>query len=78
MTSEQFHTGLDVLEKLRGGGKGEKGVVSLTKTIAVNREEDRKREEKNIGAANKSYDELVTNQNEILLDLKAIKKTLRN
>ncbi len=23
MTSEQFHTGLDVLEKLRGGGKGE-------------------------------------------------------
>ncbi len=44
----------------------------------MNREEDRKREEKNIGAANKSYDELVTNQNEILLDLKAIKRTLRN
>ena len=43
-----------------------------------NRGEDIKRAERNTEATNKLFDKLITGQNEILLDLKTIKKAQRN
>ena len=111
-THEQFYTGFDVLEQLGVD------VGSIIKMIAVNREEDLKREEKNrredrelmernrredrelmerrmelmerrmemnrredikrAEATNKLFEKLITSQNEILLDLKTIKKVQKS